>query len=182
MAVATFDQLRASGGVITEGRIKIATSLASKNLFLSHSHRDIAHLGAALGLLEGYGASVYVDVRDAIGGDPNQVAERLRKAVVSCRRLVALVTEATSTSRWIPWEMGLADGAAGSTQIALLPLRATGADALWAQQEYFDLYGRIEYVTLSGESAPCWAVRDPTDKKFWTLDQWMWRTTPPGRL
>lgn len=179
MAVATFDQLRSSGGVITDGRIKVAKALASKNLFLSHSHRDVAHLGAALGLLEMHGASVYVDVRDAaIGGDPNEIAERLRKAVVTCGRLVALVTEATSTSRWIPWEMGLADGSAGSTQIALLPLRAAGASELWAQQEYFDLYGRIEYVTLSSDSHPCWAVRDPVDKRFWRLAQWMRETTP----
>lgn len=107
----------------------------------------------------------------------------MRKAVASCRRLVVLVTEETATSRWLPWETGLADGVAGSEQVALLPLRpsATASD-LWLQQRYFDLYGRIEHVTLRGDSQPCWAVRNPDDGKYWRLQAWIEQTGPRKAL
>lgn len=176
MSVATFDQLRASAGTVPEGRIKLAKSMIRKDLFLSHSHRDVAHIGAAIQLLESHGASVYVDTLESGSPSPQEMASHLRQAVVRCRRLVALVTEATSSSRWIPWEMGLADGSAGTTQVALLPLRASGGAELWAKQEYFELYARIEYVTLQGEASPCWAVRNPDDGQYWRLAQWLRNT------
>lgn len=176
MSVATFDQLRASAGTVAEGRIKLAKSMNRKDLFLSHSHRDVAHVGPAIELLESHGASVYVDALESGSPSPQEMASHLRQVVVRCKRLVALVTEATSSSRWIPWEMGLADGSAGTTQVALLPLRPSGGSELWAQQEYFDLYARIEYVTLVGEANPCWAVRSPDNGQYWKLAQWLRNT------
>jgi len=181
MAIATYGQLRASAGAIREGRIKLAKSLADKDLFLSHSRKDEDHVGPALGLLEQHGASVYVDLQDAgiKGLAGPAIADRLRKAVKACRRLVVLVTEETRSSRWIPWEMGLADGVAGSDRVALLPLRPSATvSVLWLNQQYFELYGRIEHVTLQGERNPCWAVRDPSDHKYWRLRSWLERTTP----
>lgn len=174
MAIATYAQLRGEGGVVAERRVKLARSLAEKDLFLSYSHKDAAHVRPALGLLEQHGANVYVDLQDGgiKGLAGSDIAARLRQTVRRCRRLVVIVSDQTGSSRWIPWEMGLADGIAGSDHVALLPLRpGPSASTLWLNQKYFDLYARIERVTLEGER--CWGVRDPSDGKYWRLERWI---------
>jgi len=174
MAVATFGQLRSSGGTISEGMIKTAKSPSRKNLFLSHSRFDVDHVGPALGLLEDHGARVYVDALDTALATLSErgVAERLRKAIRSCERLVVLATEQTPSSRWIPWELGVADGRHGREQAALLPLRAhASAGQTWARQGYFRLYPRIE--VLEDTPAPRWVVFDPEDDRYWHLADWL---------
>lgn len=177
MAVATYDQVRAYAGPSGPGMIKLAQDRTLKNLFLSHSQKDESLLPGAIGVLQQHGASVYVDVADAglAPGDPSAAA-RLRAAVQSCKRVVVLTTENTSTSRWIPWEMGLADGSAGPTQVAVLPMRAsTAASDLWAKQEYFDLYARIEAVASTGGTSS-WVVRVTPSGQYVPLADWL-RTT-----
>lgn len=58
--------------------------------------------------------------------------------------------------------MGVADGSWGSERVALLPVKqtATAAD-LWAHQEYFELYPRIESLRPAGSPGPTWIVRVP---------------------
>lgn len=183
MAIGTLDQLRAEAGGAGSTRVKLAQDRSNKNLFLSHSKSDEAALPGAVGLFERAGARVYVDVADQTlrPGDP-ATAGRLRSVVQACRRLVVLATENTSSSRWIPWEMGLADGSAGPTQVAVFPLKASAsASEFWAKQEYFELYARIEHVQLQGDRAADWAVRDPLDGKYWTLTQWLALTAPASR-
>lgn len=174
MSVATYDQLRAAAGPMTEGRVKLAKSLRGKNLFLSHSSIDVDRLPSAIGLLEKHGADVYVDVQDAgIRGmtDP-EIAARLRDAIGSCKRLVVLFTEHTPTSRWIPWELGVADGRRGREEVALLPARARpGSPDRWANEGYFEIYPRVEILKKGG--VEFWAVKDPADGKHWRLEAWI---------
>jgi hypothetical protein len=179
MAIATFDDLRNVARYDNEDRVKIAKSLTGKNLFLSHSQSDLQHAKYAMDLLEQNGARVYIDVRDGSLQDASDidVAKRLRNAIKECKRLVVLVTENTRTSRWVPWEMGLADAVAGIDHLALLPLRASATAAeLWAQQEYFNLYARVErhYSAATGSS---WLVRT-RDGAYIGLSQWVERSRP----
>jgi hypothetical protein len=144
MAIATFDELRYTARHDADDRARLAKSIGGKNLFLSHSLADLPHLKYAVDLLEQNGARVYIDVKDASVANVSaaDAAKRLRSAIRETRRLVVLVTENTHTSRWIPWEMGLADAvtSVGADRIALLPLRSSSsASELWAKQEYFEL-------------------------------------------
>lgn len=73
--------------------------------------------------------------------------------------------------------MGLADAATGQDRIALLPLRASSsASELWAKQEYFELYARIERVA-SGSASPSWMVYLP-DGNVRSLSQWLDTSRP----
>jgi hypothetical protein len=178
MAIATFDELRHVARYDAEDRFRVAKSIGGKNLFLSHSLSDLQHVKFAVDLLEQNGAKVYVDVRDASVANVSaaEAAKRLRSAIRETKRLVVVATENTHTSRWIPWEMGLADAATGQDRIALLPLRATSsASELWARQEYFELYARIERVA-SG-SSPSWLVYLP-DGNVRTLSHWLDTSKP----
>lgn len=177
MAIATFDDVRRQARYDSDDRAKLAKSMGGKNLFLSHSLSDLQHAKYAVDVLEQNGARVYIDVADAAiaSSTSRDVAARLRTAIRECRRLVVLVTENTRTSRWIPWEMGIADAISGGERVALLPLKATAsASDLWAQQEYFDLYARVECLHTDG--GRMWIVRPPDGSGPYLLSHWIERT------
>ncbi|MBP8806153.1 MAG: toll/interleukin-1 receptor domain-containing protein [Kofleriaceae bacterium] len=179
MSIATFDELLRNSPTLREDTVKLAKSLASKNLFLSHSLSDLQPAKDALALLESHGATVYLDLEDiGIRSASPDVAQRLRKAIETCRRLVVIVTENTQTSRWIPWEVGLCDAFAGTERVALFPLRpSASASELWIRQEYFDLYPRIERHTASYGTQTEWAVRNPNGH-YSPLAAWLSQTKP----
>lgn len=159
----------------------VRKSLTSKNLFLSHSLSDLGPAKAAVNLLEKHGAEVYLDVEDVSirnSATSKDIASRLRTAIRHCKRLVVIVTENTQTSRWIPWEMGIADVEFGESRVALLPAKASAsASELWVQQEYFDLYARIEPRAGTAYAAPAWFVRT-SDGNWLSLNDWLSRTKP----
>ena len=165
MAIATLDDLRSTARWDSDDRAKLAKSVGGKNIFLSHSQSDLRPAVHAIDILEQHGANVYMDVRDAeiaSSSSDREIAMRLRRAIQQTRRLAVLVTENTSTSRWIPWEMGVADGISGPEKVAVFPFRRdSNAASLWAEQEYFELYARVESVRYPPGSAPQWIVRIP---------------------
>jgi hypothetical protein len=100
----------------------------------------------------------------------------LRKAIRACRRLVVVVTENTQTSRWIPWEMGIADVEFGEARVALLPIKPNSYSAEdWSEQAYFNLYARIEPGTTA--PSPSWLVRT-SQGKWISLVEWIQSTRP----
>lgn len=179
MAIATFDQLRASSPMGDSLRMDdIRKSHSDKNLFLSHSLNDVGPAKAAVNLLERHGANVYLDVEDASlqSSSPSAIASRLRNAIRACRRLVVIVTENTQTSRWIPWEMGISDVEFGESRVALLPSKQYSFSAEdWSEQAYFNLYARIE--PANADRSPIWLVR--TSAGQWiSLTEWVQSTKP----
>lgn len=159
----------------------VRKSFRDKNLFLSHSLNDLGPARAAVNLLERHGASVYLDVEDASlkSSSPSDIASRLRNAIRSCRRLVVIVTENTQASRWIPWEMGIADVEFGESRVALLPTKEYSFSAEdWAEQAYFNLYARIEPANT--DRTATWLVRTSAGKWI-SLIEWIQSTKPPVR-
>lgn len=148
-------------------------SLANKSLFLSHSSKDRTLLPGVLSILEGHGASVYVDVLDDELPSPSpEMSQRLKDAVGSCRRFVLFVTPNSKQSIWIPWELGLADGSKGLSSVALFPASPTALEVKWSEREYLGLYRRIVWGTLRGESQPSWLVWDHTKNTASKLSTW----------
>lgn len=181
MAIATFDDLRIHSPYLSEDGVRVAKSRTNKNLFLSHSLSDVAPAKDAIAILQAHGASVYIDIEDGglkVASSSSDIATRLRNAIDACKRLVVIVTENTHTSRWIPWEVGLADAFSGTSRVALLPLKQlSSASELWIKQEYFDLYARIERSVSYPDYQPYWSVRMP-DGQYWTLRAWLEHTKP----
>jgi hypothetical protein len=163
MAIATFDELFNDSPYVSDENVNLAKSLTYKNLFLSHSLVDVKHTKWALGILEQYGARVYIDVRDASLNNIGvvDIASRLRTVIRECKRLVTLVTENTQTSRWIPWEMG----------------PSINASELWARQEYFALYPRIEREYSPSYNKYSYVVHLPRGGTC-SLTDWLGRSKP----
>ncbi len=141
------------------------------NTFLSHSTKDNLYLAGAVSLLTKHGAHVYLDKNDpCLPTPPNPAtAQRLRVVIQACNRLVIAVSSNTTTSNWIPWELGIADGDKGYDCAALLPITSNGNYQSWVQKEYFAIYPRIRYSTPLNQ----WTVFDPQSKSSEPLTNWL---------
>ncbi len=139
-------------------------------VFLSHSHHDKDHVEAACLLLETLGATIYVDWQD--GEMPAitsaDTATKLKFKIRECDRLVLLASERSLTSKWVPWELGYAEGKKGIPQMAVLPFVASQT---WEGSEYIGLYPTIE-LTANGSLA----VFPAGDNKGTPLAQWLLRS------
>ncbi len=113
------------------------------DVFVSHSFSDAELILGVKKLIEGLGHSVYLDYVEDAEMDRNLVtaatAERLRVRMNSSRSLFFAVTENSTTSKWMPWELGYFDGA--KHRAAVLPIVASrGRGDTYGGQEYLGLY------------------------------------------
>lgn len=113
------------------------------DVFISHSHRDESRARALAAKLEQWGVSVYVDFQDSgLAQMPDaDLAERLVNALRQCRLLIFAFSEESVTSRWMPWELGLAHGVIGRAVLWPFTKRALRAKAT---QEYLHLYEALD--------------------------------------
>jgi hypothetical protein len=145
-----------------------AASNSRGSVFLSHSTKDNTIAGDVADFLKGFGAYVYIDDRDeSLPNPPSpQTAKILKDAIKDSKRFILLATANSKDSRWIPWELGLADGYKTATFTAVLPVSHYASEERWAFEEYFALYPRI-YKSDSG-----WFVKGPNGE-VWTLESWL---------
>jgi hypothetical protein len=124
---------------------------AATSIFLSHSSKDKDLALLVKTVLESMGISVYIDWLDA--GLPAEVsaetARILRQKIEANRFFLLLGTNNAIDSKWVPWELGYADGKKGETSLAILEVRRDGET--FKGCEYFALYQK---VTLPGIQAP----------------------------
>lgn len=160
---ATFNDLRRFSRDLQTGVLlkEASASKTNKTVFLSHSSKDKEHLPAVISILENHGGRVYVDDEDdRLPNTPNrETAEILRGTVKSCRRFVLFVTTNSKSSRWIPWELGLADGEKGQWPVALFPTAEKSSEQTWSETEYLGLYHRIVWGK----------IKDVTEKDGWIV-------------
>lgn len=148
------------------------TASVKATVFLSHSSADDEHVDRVVLFFRDFDALVYADNYDKSLPKPPNVATAatLKKRIADTSRFVVLVSPNSRSSRWIPWELGVADGKKGVAPIAILPVTPAGAEEAWTVEEYFGLYPRIRSYNND------WIVVDPRDGKHWTLKNWLHTT------
>lgn len=169
-------QLMEYGRGTTKGRIAESyrgkeRASAGPSIFLSHSHADKDIVEPAANFFASLGVSVYVDWLD-----PNmpaitnaQTANTIKLMIQVNKRFVVLATERSLQSRWVPWELGYADGEKKLSDIAILPI----AEDLYrdAPNEYIQVYSEIAKTTNNE-----WYVFGPGEtKSFTSLKDWLLR-------
>jgi hypothetical protein len=127
---------------------RIAKSLGAQGVeatvFLSHSHED-AHLVEAIeSFLANQGVYVYVDWKDKTMPATTTALTgiALKERIFRCRKFVVLASNRAIDSRWVPWELGYADGIKTGDHIAVLP--AGDRSRQWIGAEYLGSYPTIE--------------------------------------
>ena len=173
----TFNDLnRFRAGLDEAQLLRSATATRTgKTVFLAHSSKDALYLPAVISVLENHGGKVYVDKGDQrLPAKPSrQTAEILRSTVQECRRFVAFVTTNSKDSRWIPWELGLADGEKGHSPVAIFPAATHDYEQSWAEQEYLGLYRRIVWGKIKGWKDKGWMVLDHVENSATGLRDWL---------
>lgn len=176
----TRDELRSVAtelGAVETARVRKAA--ASRSLegstFLSHSSKDDDLVAGAIQILENHGAKVYVDEIDP--EMPPYTSERtaalLRSRIRDTSRFVLLASKNSKESKWVPWELGIADGVKGSSKIALFPASDSSYDQAWASSEYLGLYDRIVWGELENYQKEVWMVIDEKKNTGTELSQWL---------
>ncbi|MGZ8217206.1 toll/interleukin-1 receptor domain-containing protein [Methylomagnum sp.] len=174
----SFDDIERFNKQVNEQELlaRASRSQYGKTVFLSHSSKDKAYLPGIISILENHGASVYVDLKDE--RLPKNVsvetAQILREAVNSCRKFILFVTANSKDSKWIPWELGLGDGAKSLRNIALIPAAQHTWDSSWAEQEYLGLYDRIVWGNFDNQK-PEWLVYNHHNNTAIRLSEWLSR-------
>lgn len=165
-----------SRGVIVEAHdFARRASRSSADVFLSHSSLDTDVLPKAIGFLEAHGAKVYIDKTDKELPKKTsaETGVKLKERISQCPKFIVLVTANSKNSRWIPWELGIADEKKKLPNVALLPDVGNQANADWPEQEYLGLYPRIVLTTFKGQSEPVWMVLDHHNNSGTELGAWL---------
>lgn len=145
--------------------------------FLSHSTKDKDLVTGAIRLLEGHGATVYIDKKDPYlpPYTSKDTADGLKRRINQSGKFVLLASKNSKDSRWVPWELGLADGHKGLSKVAILPAVENQSDTSWTNWEYLGLYDRIVWGDLQGQDKKVWMVLDQAKNKAVTLHSWLRR-------
>lgn len=164
-------------GSVETARVK--KSAASRSLegstFLSHSSKDDDLVVGAIHVLEGHGAKVYVDEIDPEMPPytSDETAALLKARISACSRFVLLASKNSKESKWVPWELGIADGAKGNAKIALFPAPDSSYDKAWASWEYLGLYHRIVWGNLQNHKKEVFMVIDEHKNTAIELSRWL---------
>lgn len=175
-AFATYDNLKAWGADTTaQVSFSQASKREGKTVFLSHSSNDDDLVPGAVRVLEVNGGQVYVDHVDPENSQDSvtDIAEHIRSVIRGCRRFVMLATPRSKDSKWIPWELGLADGIHHEPNIALFPAAQSSVDWEWSEREYLGLYRRIVWGRLEGREDWLWLVWDFRANTAEPLNRWL---------
>ncbi|MBU2147063.1 MAG: toll/interleukin-1 receptor domain-containing protein [Alphaproteobacteria bacterium] len=143
--------------------------------FLSHSSKDDDLVVGATIVLENHGGKVYTDKVDPElpPYTSDETAKLLKSRIRQTYRFVLLTSKNSKDSRWVPWELGVADGYKGLNEIAILPSADDAKDMEWASWEYLGLYRRIVWGKLTGYNEPVWMVWNQTTNTATQLGKWL---------
>jgi hypothetical protein len=143
--------------------------------FLSHSSKDEELVTGAIRILKNHGASVYVDKKDPTlpPYTNKETASTLRTRIGQAGKFVLLASTNSQESKWVPWELGLADGRKSMSQIALFPAVDNANETSWTSWEYLGLYDRIVYGKHKEYKENIWMVLNVETNTATELSAWL---------
>jgi len=150
-------------------------SMSYHNIFLSHSSKDNEFLPYIIKVLKNHGGNPYVDIGDNKLPTPPSVdtAKILKSNIEKAKRFVLFLTTNSKGSNWVPWELGLGDGAKNNNDIAIFPSTEVASNSSWVNQEYLGLYRKIVWGQLNGYINKVWMVWDKTSSTATELSKWI---------
>ncbi len=143
------------------------------NLFISHSFSDKELVAGFYHLFNRAGYKVYIDwIEDDKKLNRSRVTSdtaALIKSRINASEGTAYVSTSNSTSsKWCPWELGVADGMKG--KVCILPVMNNS----FKGQEYLGLYPYLEYAKVQGKKKQEFWVYDQDNRnKYVILREWL---------
>jgi hypothetical protein len=139
--------------------MEVAKAEPAHDIFLAHSLQDADVILGVKNLLRNFGFSSFVDWAD---GGPllsrsdisSATAAELRVQIRKSHSLLVCASDASRNSRWVPWEIGYADGV-GKPVAVLQLVRALGP---FPGSEYLGLYPHIEKANSETGRELLWVI------------------------
>lgn len=182
VSYVTRDEFRSFNDDLSADQRKLLLRAAAQRspvnaTFLSHSSKDKDILPGAIRILSNHGALVYIDELDPEmpSKTTRATAELLRTRIKQSKKFVLLASSNSKESKWVPWELGLADGYKTPDNVALFPAVDSRYDTSWTSWEYMGLYKRIVWGTIDNEDNDRWLVWDHVENVAWPLENWLER-------
>lgn len=122
---------------------KVIFEASRKNVFLSHSHKDKELVQYLQNMFLSLGIDLYIDWndKDISTVTDRKTAEQIKKKIDSMEYFFILATNNAMLSRWVPWEIGIAD-ALKQDKICIIPVEDDSGDFIG--NEYLQIYNRLE--------------------------------------
>lgn len=154
----------------------------NKNIFLSHSSKDEKYLSSIIDLLQEYGGKVYIDKldKDLPNTTNHETAVKLKDRISSIDKFILFATKNSKESKWMPWELGLADGVKDYSKIAILPSAENKNEENWAEQEYLGIYQKIVRGSIQGGHGEDWIVKNFHKNTGEYLKDWLSKSSYRG--
>lgn len=151
------------------------TESSASTTFLSHSSKDEDLVVGVSSILTKHGTIVYIDSVDPAMPPYTtaKTAETLKTRIAQTSKFILLATSNSKDSKWVPWELGVADGKKGLTNIALFPSIEDANDKSWTSWEYLGLYRRIMYGKHESYPQEIWMVLDEKTNTGTELSKWL---------
>jgi hypothetical protein len=120
---------------------------ARLSIFLSHSHKDRKKARGIIRYFASLGVEVYVDWNDRdMPRETSQVtAEKIKDRIVQFDLCMVLLTRNACGSKWVPWEIGVADVAKGESRVLVVPV--VDSHGSYYGMEFLRLYRRVALST-----------------------------------
>jgi len=122
---------------------KTALLSTAKTVFLSHSHLDKELAKGLKNYLSSLGIDLYIDWLDS-SMPPNtnmETANSIKQRIGKSDHVLVLGTNNAVRSRWVPWEIGVADIKKTPAGISILPV--VDSSGRFEGSEYLQLYNRV---------------------------------------
>jgi hypothetical protein len=126
----------------------LSKSSADASIFLSHSHKDRELVEGFINYLAYWGKiRVYVDWQDSDMPSitNHETARKIKRKIAELDYFLVLATENALRSKWVPWEIGIADSIKPD-KIAIVPV--ADLNGKFNGNEYLQLYPRLEMGSL----------------------------------
>jgi hypothetical protein len=151
------------------------------DLFLSHRFSDHKLILGIWLSLEDMGYKVYVDwIHDRKLSRVTvnkETASVLRQRMLNCKSLFFATTANSSSSKWMPWELGFKDG--HNRRAAILPV-VQYTTSTFSGQEYLAIYPYVvKNRAANGPGDKLWIHTSPTC--YISFDRWLTGSDPIQR-
>lgn len=147
-------------------------------VFLSHSHQDRDIIASVMAFLLDAGIYVYVDWLDPEMPKITSgvTASKLKDKIDECHRFIVLLTENSKDSRWVPWELGIADVKKTNENIGILPVKRYSytRDSEFDGIEFMQLYRRIVFGNIIATGEPSPVILEPNADRGDILQTWLY--------
>ena len=132
--------------------LKKSASLTKHTIFLSHSHKDSDIANGLKNYLADLGLAIYIDLQDSdlSKTTDRSTALRIKNKIKELNYFFLLATNNSVKSRWVPWELGIADGYKEYDKILIIPV--SDDYGRFEGNEYLEVYKRL-VIANSGKSA-----------------------------